>query len=66
MARSISSRFKFWLILAALGGASFGVPFLANPDLPRRFEEAAPLNPADQATFYVGEEKGYTDYPVLS
>jgi N-ethylmaleimide reductase len=45
---------------------AFGVPFLANPDLPRRFEEAAPLNPADQATFYVGEEKGYTDYPVLS
>jgi N-ethylmaleimide reductase len=44
---------------------AFGVPFLANPDLPRRFEGAAQLNPADQATFYVGEEKGYVDYPVL-
>ena len=44
---------------------AFGVPFLANPDLPRRFEEAAKLNPADQATFYVGEEKGYVDYPAL-
>jgi hypothetical protein len=29
MARSIS-KVKFWLILAALGGASFGVPFLAQ------------------------------------
>ncbi len=45
---------------------AFGVPFLANPDLPRRFEEAAQLNAADQATFYVGEEKGYVDYPALS
>ncbi len=45
---------------------AFGVPFLANPDLPRRFKESAQLNPADQATFYVGEEKGYVDYPVLN
>ncbi|MBV8745459.1 MAG: alkene reductase [Xanthobacteraceae bacterium] len=45
---------------------AFGVPFLANPDLPRRFAEAAQLNPANQATFYVGEEKGYVDYPALS
>jgi hypothetical protein len=30
MARSISVRFKFWLALAVLGGASFGVPFLAQ------------------------------------
>ncbi|HEY0439141.1 MAG TPA: alkene reductase [Xanthobacteraceae bacterium] len=44
---------------------AFGVPFLANPDLPHRFRAGAPLNAPDFATFYTGEEKGYTDYPVL-
>ncbi|MCZ7401769.1 MAG: alkene reductase [Candidatus Methanoperedens sp.] len=44
---------------------SFGVLFLANPDLPERFRKNAPLNQADVATFYMGEEKGYTDYPKL-
>ena len=44
---------------------SFGVLFLANPDLPVRFRKNAPLNSADVATFYVGEEKGYIDYPKL-
>ncbi len=44
---------------------AFGVPFLANPDLPRRFAEAAPLNAPDFSTFYGGGEKGYTDYPTL-
>lgn len=44
---------------------SFGVQFLANPDLPERFRKNAPLNQADVATFYVGEEKGYIDYPKL-
>ena len=44
---------------------SFGVPFLANPDLVRRFREGAPLNEPDRASFYGGDEKGYTDYPTL-
>lgn len=44
---------------------SFGVSFLANPDLPLRFMKNAPLNPPDVATFYAGEEKGYIDYPKL-
>ncbi len=44
---------------------AFGVPFLANPDLPRRFAENAPLNAPDFATFYGGDAKGYTDYPAL-
>lgn len=44
---------------------SFGVLFLANPDLPERFRKNAPLNQADVATFYTGEEKGYIDYPKL-
>jgi 2,4-dienoyl-CoA reductase-like NADH-dependent reductase (Old Yellow Enzyme family) len=44
---------------------SFGVLFLANPDLPDRFGKNALLNSADPLTFYTGEEKGYTDYPAL-
>ena len=44
---------------------SFGTLFLANPDLPARFGQNAPLNTPDQATFYGGNEKGYTDYPTL-
>jgi N-ethylmaleimide reductase len=45
---------------------SYGSLFLANPDLPRRFELNAPLNLPDQTTMYGGGEKGYTDYPFLS
>lgn len=44
---------------------AFGVPFLANPDLPERFKQNAPLNLPDRETFYSGEEKGYIDYPTL-
>jgi 2,4-dienoyl-CoA reductase-like NADH-dependent reductase (Old Yellow Enzyme family) len=44
---------------------AFGVPFLANPDLPERFRRNAPLNPPDQSTFYAPGPKGYTDYPFL-
>lgn len=44
---------------------SFGVPFIANPDLPKRFELNAELAEADKNTFYGGNEKGYTDYPSL-
>ena len=42
---------------------AFGVPFLANPDLPKRLEQRLPLNTPDETTFYGGSEKGYTDYP---
>jgi len=44
---------------------AFGVPFLANPDLPERFKTNAPLNDADPNTFYTPGAKGYTDYPSL-
>ena len=44
---------------------AFGVPFIANPDLPARYQAGAPLNTPDPATFYGGKEKGYTDYPFL-
>jgi N-ethylmaleimide reductase len=45
---------------------AFGVPFLANPDLPTRYRRNVGLNAPDQATFYAGEEKGYIDYPALA
>jgi N-ethylmaleimide reductase len=45
---------------------AFGVPFLANPDLPARYRSNAALNAPDPATFYAGEEKGYVDYPALA
>ena len=45
---------------------AFGVPFIANPDLPRRFELGAPLNEPNPATFYVTSgPEGYVDYPSL-
>ena len=44
---------------------AYGVPFLANPDLPARYWRSAALNSPDQTTFYAGEEKGYIDYPGL-
>jgi N-ethylmaleimide reductase len=43
----------------------FGRPFLANPDLVRRMQLDAPLNPPDQSTFYTPGPKGYIDYPAL-
>jgi N-ethylmaleimide reductase len=45
---------------------AFGVPFLANPDLPARYRTNAALNAPDPGTFYAGEEKGYVDYPALA
>lgn len=44
---------------------AFGVPFIANPDLPARFAARAALNDADPATFYGTGPRGYTDYPAL-
>ena len=50
---------------------AFGVPLLANPDLPERFARIArgepiQLNTPDPSTFYGGTAKGYTDYPALA
>jgi N-ethylmaleimide reductase len=42
---------------------AFGVPFLANPDLVRRYRDDLPLNAADPDTFYSGGEAGYIEYP---
>ncbi|PKA54647.1 Putative 12-oxophytodienoate reductase 11 [Apostasia shenzhenica] len=45
---------------------AFGRLFLANPDLPRRFQLNAPLNKYNRFTFYIPDPVvGYTDYPFL-
>lgn len=45
---------------------AYGRPFLANPDLPKRFELDAPLNKHKRDTFYTQDPVvGYTDYPFL-
>ena len=43
---------------------AYGVPFLANPDLPLRFLTGSELNAPDKQTFYGGDQKGYVDYPA--
>lgn len=45
---------------------AWGQLFIANPDLPRRFELNALLNTPDSSTFYGKGAHGYTDYPFLS
>ena len=44
---------------------AFGVLFLSNPDLVKRFQTGAALNTVDMDTFYGGDNKGYTDYPFV-
>ncbi len=54
---------------AALGASAtavgFGRAFLANPDLPRRFREGAPLNEPRPQFFFSPGAEGYLDYPSL-
>lgn len=44
---------------------AYGRLYISNPDLVERFQKNAPLSPYNRATFYGGEELGYTDYPTL-
>lgn len=44
---------------------SFGVPYIANPDLVERFRTGAALNKPDPSTFYGEGPRGFTDYPTL-
>jgi N-ethylmaleimide reductase len=44
---------------------AFGVPFLANPDLPARLRLGSTLNTPIRASFYGGDARGYNDYPTL-
>ena len=45
---------------------AFGKDFISNPDLPRRLQLDAPLNPWNAETFYHPSEEGYADYPALA
>lgn len=45
---------------------AFGRPFIANPDLPRRFAEGLPLATFDGATLFGGNERGLSDYPAYT
>lgn len=42
---------------------AYGMPFIANPDLPWRFANNAPLAEANPGKLYGGDKYGYTDYP---
>lgn len=44
---------------------AWGKLFIANPDLPARLRQGASLNAPVPATFYGGDQRGYTDYPAL-
>lgn len=48
----------------AADAIAFGRPFIANPDLVRRFRERLPLSPFDPAKLYADGPEGYTDYPT--
>ena len=50
----------------AVDAVAFGVPFIANPDLPERSKRDASLNIANSKTFYSAGPEGYTDYPTLT
>lgn len=56
-----------------LDGVFFGFPYIANPDLAKRFEEGKELNQnIDFGTLYglgggvEDQNKGYTDYPLAT
>jgi len=44
---------------------TYGRPFIANPDLPKRIRLDAQWNEPDPDTFYGGGREGYTDYPFM-
>ena len=54
-----------WLESGKADAVAFGVPFIANPDLPARLKADAPLNEAHPETFYAKGAVGFIDYPML-
>ena len=53
------------LIAAGLADlVTFGVSFLANPDLPQGLAAGWPLNVPDPDPFFGDGTKGYVDYPT--
>lgn len=45
---------------------AYGQVVLANPDFVERLKTGAPMSPADPATFFGGDSKGYIDYQTLN
>lgn len=45
---------------------AFGRPFIANPDFVRRLREDLPLAEPNMDFAYVGDGRGYTDYPPIN
>jgi N-ethylmaleimide reductase len=45
---------------------SFGRPFIANPDLPRRLQIGAAQTALNETHIYSPDHRGYTDYPYLN
>lgn len=45
---------------------SFGMPFIANPDLPARLAGHLPIAEPAQETVYGGGDEGYIDYPPIA
>jgi len=54
-----------WLAEGKADAVAFGIPFIANPDLPQRLEQDAALNEPHPETFYGSGPVGYIDYPRL-
>ena len=54
-----------WLADGKADAIAFGVPFIANPDLPKRLELDEELNSPRPELFHVQGAEGYTDYPSL-
>ncbi|SDH80923.1 2,4-dienoyl-CoA reductase [Pseudomonas benzenivorans] len=54
-----------WLAEGKADAVAFGIPFIANPDLPARLQQDAPLNEPRPQTFYGAGPVGYIDYPRL-
>ena len=54
-----------WLAEGNADAVAFGIPFIANPDLPDRLQQNAALNEPHPETFYGSGPVGYIDYPRL-
>ena len=53
------------LASGAADAVAFGRVYMANPDLPERFAQGAPLNALDASTIYSADATGYNDYPAM-
>ncbi|WP_340678231.1 alkene reductase [Paraglaciecola sp.] len=48
-----------------LAAVAFGMPYVANPDLVKRFAKGLPLTEADKTKLYSHAAEGYCDYPEV-